>query len=272
MTLDPPALDAKALDTAAQVDELACALFGADFRRDFAAAPGVAQVVAVTPDSDRMHVIAIGADAPRSEFDFFVLNLVRAWAEVVFVGAEVLRSEPGLSYDLADAAGWAPTARALAAWRAELGIVPARRLVVLSRSGDVPLDHPVWSSVTAGEIHTGPAGRERLGSAARDAGLELWASESPGLPGSIAHLQGRGVARLSVEAGPGAAAALYADGVSPDSLLRSVYDGPLVPAALGPRFAAMDALAAEFERRAQTRPHPDAHWRFEWWTRRASSG
>ncbi len=267
MTPDP-----KHLTTAADVDVLVRAMFGASFDARFTRAAGLAQVVAVTPvAASGMHVLAIGPDAPKSSLDFFVLNLVRAWAEVILVGAEVLRSEPALSYDLSRAEGWGDTAGALAAWRGARGITAARRLVVLSRSGDVPLDHPVWSSVDAGEIHTGIEGRARLASSLAGTELELWSTESPGLARSVAHLRSRGAQRLSIEAGPGASAPLYADGPQVDTLLRSVYRGPVEPAALGPRFAAMDELSPSYLRQAR-HPSDDARWHFEWWTRAPGPG
>lgn len=263
----------KSLRSAADVKRGLRVLFGPEFASEFADSSGLTQVVAVTRASgSRTHVLRIGPQAPRSDVDWFVLNSVRAWAEVIFVGAQVLRSEPGLSYDLSSVAGWSGMAGALEAWRAALGVTRTRTLVVLSRSGDVPVEHPVWNSVTHAEIHTGPQGYARLEADAARAGVELWSTDAPSLSKSIAHLRSKGAARLSVEAGPGASGPLYADATEVDTVMRSVYRGSLDPAAVGPRFEAMDDLDQRYRRRCVYAESDEDAWRFEWWTRRSDAG
>src|SRR5687767_11723825 len=60
----------------------------------------------------RLHVLAIGPRAPKSETVFFVLQLCRARADVVLTTARILRVEPELSLTFVG-----PWAEALASYR-----------------------------------------------------------------------------------------------------------------------------------------------------------
>lgn len=248
-------------------------------------AADVAQTVAVTPVDGIDHVLAINAHAPRSDLDYFVLSFMRARVDAVVVSAEVLRREPHLRYGLQGRAGWSDVATALQDWRrrrVEAGDATQRgmagpRLVVLTRSGDVPLDHGVWSSVPRAEIHTGPGGAETLRDAARQRGIQVCDDPEPGVFRSLDRLLATGARGVAVEAGPRASAPLYDAETRLGTVLRSVYEpkqGDSVDdRAVGPRWLGPGALEIGFERRGPTSPvrFAEPGWRFEWWTRRARS-
>lgn len=217
---------------------------------DWTRAAGCLHVAAI--DASSGDVIAIGPAAPRSPTDRFVLGFARARADVILTTGSILRSEPDLvhrySEDAEEQAGWA-------AWRRDvLGRAESPRLLVLSASGRFPLDHPaltsargwIWTTeVGAAHLEGAPSGLEIVTapatlsdpvSAAVDFALSEQASAS-GTPDRVT---------VSVEAGPTAAARLYAprdeavdaQSAGVDELLLSCFEGTLSEAARGPSFVA----------------------------------
>ena len=73
---------------------------------------GVLHVVATWFDGESHRVIRITPRSPKSETDFFVLNLARARADAIITTGRILRDEPELEYALPSA--WAGS---LIAWR-----------------------------------------------------------------------------------------------------------------------------------------------------------
>ena len=77
-----------------------------------------------------------------SEPDRFVMALLRTLADVVVVGAGTFRAAPRHEWT---PRGIAPRwAGDCAAWRAQLGLPSEPAIVVVSASGDLPSDHPVF--------------------------------------------------------------------------------------------------------------------------------
>lgn len=199
-------------------------------------ARGVVHItVTVQPAADRdgpRHVLAVGPHAPPSEHDFFALSATRARVDAILTSAGNVRSEPGLRHDPPPA--WAD---ALGDYRATLGKTALPTLAILSGTGELPLDHGMWSDGTPKLILTAAASlatvSARLGERAEVVALaELSAAAA------IALLEARGHALVSLEAGPSTLAPLYAPG-SPkgvDELLLHTYEAALSdPLALGPR-------------------------------------
>jgi riboflavin biosynthesis pyrimidine reductase len=155
--------------------------------------------------SGRLSALRIGpASTPKSESDFFVVNAERAHADAVLTSAENLRREPALSHALSGL--WA---EALARYRREvLHKSAALTCAILTRSGDLPDPHPVWSDGTTKLIFApeaaAPALRARFAARATVVGLE-------GLDAvSAAHwLRAHGAATVGVEAGPRSLQSLY---------------------------------------------------------------
>ena len=250
---------------------------------DWSRQAGVLQVVAIAA-SPRV-VIALGPAAPTSGTDRFVLGVARARADLVLTSGAILRAEPRLVHRFSDD----PTEDdALQRWRRErLGRDRPPALGVLSRSGQIPADHPAFRFAQAGFVWTGRSGRARLGGRVgalavidsvgdRSAGAGGRSAESLG--GAIAYAQSSGAATVLVEAGPTLARALYsgprrADGAgealaeppgSLDELLLSRFEGTLDPSAVGPAFVSDAAVQVRFpdppsERRME---EPSGSWRF----------
>jgi riboflavin biosynthesis pyrimidine reductase len=95
------------------------------------------------------------------EPDRFVMGLLRALADVIVVGAGTLRGSSGH--------GWTAervhpeSAAAFAAWRAEMGLAQHPTTVVVTGSGDVPLEHSGLNDPAIPVvIATTPPGAKRL--------------------------------------------------------------------------------------------------------------
>ncbi len=263
------------------------ALYG---RVDWRAAVGVLHVAAIHAESER--VIALGPAAPRSPLDRLVLGLARARADVIVTTGAILRAEPALVHRYADDDA---DEAAFRAWRADtLGRFEPPRLVVMSQSGDIPLDHPalvegrpafVWTSADGRAQLADRAVRQRASDRARrvDLATELpsIAAAGPsqtGLGGAIARVRARIEAEtISVEAGPSASAALYVErlGASAgvDELLLSRFEGALAPSAIGPAFVSSDARRRVFGAPVSgvRIEEPSGPWRFERYRARSVS-
>jgi riboflavin biosynthesis pyrimidine reductase len=95
------------------------------------------------------------------EPDRFVMGLLRAMADVVVVGAGTLRASGGH--------GWTAehvhpaSATAFAEWRASMGLVARPTTVIVTGSGDIPVDHRALTDPAIPVvIATTPAGAARL--------------------------------------------------------------------------------------------------------------
>jgi riboflavin biosynthesis pyrimidine reductase len=181
---------------------------------------GLVHVVYAARDPQgRLCPLRIGPALPRSETDFFVLGLCRARADALLTTAENVRSEPELSHRLAGR--WAA---ALAAYRQQLGKTEAPRCAILTRSGELPREHPVWSDGTPKVLLTGgervEALSQRWGERAQVVGLA-----SPSARSACAWLLASGAGLVSVEAGPATAGALYDDPPLVDELFLTLWQG-----------------------------------------------
>ena len=243
-----------------EVERLVATLYG----RGTLLQAGVVHVTSAVRGADgRMHVIKIGEQAPRSATDFFVLNLCRARADVILTTAAVLRAEPALSHALQGA-----HARGLAGYRREvLRKASAPACAILTRSGDLPLDHPVWSDGTAKLVLTADSEcarlRAALGTRAQVVGFDALDARL-----ACGHLRAEGYGLVSVEAGPSATAVLYAAPSLVDELLLSTYEGPLAEASVGPALPDDGALLGGRVRTASTRCDEESSaWTFARWSR-----
>lgn len=218
-------------------------------------------VHAARGEAGRLHALRIDAQTPRSETDFFVLSLCRARADAVLTSAENLRREPKLSHALSGP--WAPVLHAYR--REELG-KGALACAILTRTGDVPLDHPVWDDGTHKLLLAPPALvsglRGRIGRRA-----EVVAFDDADAADACALLHARGLALISVEAGPHSAAALYARHAV-DELWLTVFqrgtEAPALAGALPPDavlFAGLSLVGAS------ERSEHGLGFRFELWRR-----
>jgi riboflavin biosynthesis pyrimidine reductase len=223
---------------------------------------GVVHVTsAVRTAGGPLRVIAIGAGAPRSATDFFVLNLCRARCDGLLTTAAILRSEPGVVHTLQG-----PWAAALSAYRREvLGKHAPPVCAIMTRSAELPLEHPVWRDGTDKLLLTTPeaaAGlRASLGSRAEVvpvAGLDARRA--------LDALRARGLELISVEAGPSTTGSLYEPPSAVDELLLSLYDGAGEAIQLGGALSP-DLLRERVATADTKREEESGSWRFQRWLR-----
>jgi riboflavin biosynthesis pyrimidine reductase len=220
-------------------------------------------VHAVRAADGRLHALRIDEHAPKSETDWFALSVCRARADAVLTSAENLRREPQLSHQLSG-----PWAATLTRYRAEqLGKPAALTCAILTRTGDLPLEHPVWSDGTRKLVLCAPEAapllRARLGARA-----EVMAAPQLNAARACRLLQGRGLALVSVEAGPRTASTLYADEACVTELWLTRWESAPPNAALAGAlpedatlFAAMELLGSH------ERMEHGERFRFERWQR-----
>jgi riboflavin biosynthesis pyrimidine reductase len=223
---------------------------------------GVTQVSAVVRAPDgRLRVIDIGNDPPRSETDFFALNLARARADAILTSAENIRREPMLSHRLAGL-----HADGLEALRSVLAKSAPRLCAVLTGSGDLPREHPVWEDGTEKFVLTVPGVGQKvralLGNRAQIVELPDLTPRS-----AVAWLRQR-VETIDVEAGPRTTNALYQAPALIDELLLSRFEGvlpsPKVGGALPPDAELFEGLSCVHEVRRDEESGP---WVFQRWRR-----
>ena len=254
-------------------------------------------------------MIAIGPGAPASATDRFVLGFARARADAIVTTGAILRAERDLVHRFSDEAG---EDEAWRGWRADqVGRRESPCLLILSRSGELPLDHPALAGSPRTIVWTSQAGQARLGRAGGR--FEVRVGIGGGSRKTLAHAGGPehsgaaealsdayhwlrdelGAETVAIEAGPGATLGLYeaaggdsakfarAASSSPriarvDELLLSVYAGGAPTPVAGPGFPPKERLAAYFSGTGQpgTRvrvEEPSGAWLFERY-RRAAEG
>jgi riboflavin biosynthesis pyrimidine reductase len=220
-------------------------------------------VAAVRCAPGRFHVIKIEDGAPRSSTDRFVLDLWRAHCDALIVTGQILRSEPTLSY--------VPTGRlsaGLTGYRARvLGKTRPLRGAILTRSADLPRDHPVFRERAVIEfvVLTEPqqvrALQQTLGGAAEVVGVpELDARAA------LAFLRSEGAETIGVEAGPSVASILYSPPALVDHLMLSICDAPVAARVVGGALPEDAALFAGLTCVSEvSRLEESGTWRFQHW-------
>lgn len=207
----------EAIDVPARIE----ALWGT---RTLPADAGVVHVVSTWFDGESHRVIRITPRSPKSETDFFVLNLARARADAIITTGRILRDEPDLEYALPDA--WAD---ALTAWRGEaLGRVSPPRVVVLTSGHGIDPDHPTFHGWATPVVVTSPDAARAL---RRDlpSRVDVIGLASTGVRDVVAWCRTDGARTISIEAGPSTACALYADPAIVDELSWSQFCAPDLP-------------------------------------------
>ena len=225
---------------------------------------GVVHVTAVARAADgRLRVLKIDASSPKSESDFFVLNLCRARADAILTSAANLRAEPELVSTLLG-----PAASALARYRSEtLGKASPPVCALMTRGGELPLEHPLWNDGTPKLVLTTP--EAQAGVAARLGALaEVVALAALDARVAVAFLRARGLSLVSIEAGPSVNAALYATPGQVDELLLSICEAALPDDALGGALVDDAALFAGLSCVGESaRDELSGRWRFQRWVR-----
>jgi riboflavin biosynthesis pyrimidine reductase len=220
-------------------------------------------VHAVRAESGRLHALRIDENAPRSETDWFVLSLCRARADALLTSAENLRREPQLVHRLTG-----PWAEALGEYRLHtLAKATPLHCAILTRSGDLPHEHPVWSDGTHKLLLCPPQAEASLRARFADRAEVIAA---PGLDAAVACtlLRQRGLDLISLEAGPSSAASLYAGPIRVTELWLTLWESAPASAALAGALPE-DAVLFEGLTRlgASVRTEAGQRFRFERWKR-----
>lgn len=219
---------------------------------------------AVRRPNGRLHVLDIGShEVPRSEHDFFALNLTRARADALLTSSANLRSEPFLSHHLQGT-----HAQELAALRLALGKAEKPVVAILTASGNIPRDHGAFRDGTPKVILTTPQGAATLlHFPAELARVVVLPALSPSA--ALAWLKQRH-AHISLEAGPRTTSALYEQDASAiDELLLSLFEGPLeTQDSVGNALPEDAVLFGEKSlKHRSVREEPSGRWVFERWAR-----
>lgn len=216
---------------------------------DWRRATGVIHVAAISAPTRR--AIAIGPGAPTSANDRRVLGFARARADAIVTSGAILRAEPGLVHRYAEdpdeSASWAN-------WRRRvLGRSEPAAVVVVTRSGDVPVAHPVFAGAARVIVWTTAAGRRRLAQTGLSADWGIASADGSAADFLGAAIRGlrddRGAQTIVLETGPRSTQGLYArspatpSGARVDELLLSVHCGVDCPTVPGPPFAESDGIA-----------------------------
>ena len=229
---------------------------------DPALVDGVVQPTAtwLAQDGTRFALKILDA-TPRSENDFFLLNLARARSEAILTTGAILREEPGVTHALS---GPGNLPEALADWRrSSLGLKELPLLVVLSSGRGLDPEHPAFRAPVRPVLFVPEEAADEL--ARRFRGLaEIAAAPTTGSREAVAWLLSQGANRISVEAGPSSARALYEAPGMIDELWRSTYlEHELLGDVIGPRVEVPGEGSVAETTGGRVVREPSGDWRFE---------
>jgi riboflavin biosynthesis pyrimidine reductase len=184
----------------------------------------------------------------KNEADRFVMGLLRACASAVILGAATLRDTP--NHHWTAGAIYPELEGEFASLRQRLGLAPQPRLVVLTSSGEIDVNHP---AVRGGATFlAGAAGAERL----RDllpgsSDVHAFEGDSVPLAEAIRWLREQGHTRILSEAGPHMMGQLLRDNLVGDIFLTV---SPVLAGRGGPgRLGLVEGAALLPERRLEAR-------------------
>jgi riboflavin biosynthesis pyrimidine reductase len=136
----------------------------------------------------------------RNKADRFLMGLLRACADAVLLGAGTLRATPGHQWTAEHI--YPDLAASFAELRASLGRRPRPRLVLVTSSGDLPVDHP--AVVAGATIVTTATGARALAGTLPDSCdvVEVGESGHVDLERTLAEMRSRGYDVILSEGGP----------------------------------------------------------------------
>ena len=169
------------------------------------------------------HVLRIGAKTPRSRHDTFVLALARARAEAILTTGKILREEPALTHGLL---GPPALRAALAAWRRErLVLALDPWLLVLSSGRGLDPRHPAFHAPLRPVLFVPAAAATGLRERFAESDVRVASVPAPDVRLALDHLRRLGARRITIEAGPTTARALYEEPARVDELWLTTYEG-----------------------------------------------
>ena len=208
------------LTDVASVDRAARALFGSPLDTR----PAVSHSFAAWREAQDapLTTIKINEYGPKSELDWLALHIARARADGIIITGKILRDEPSLSYSLRADPRWGD---ALLSWRERRwALFEPPWLLILTESGDIDFEHPVFHGWVRPMIFTTDRTATRKLAAAP---CPVVSDRAPDIRRAIEHLQlSRDCECISIEAGPTTARNLYERPMVVKELLLSVYLEP----------------------------------------------
>jgi riboflavin biosynthesis pyrimidine reductase len=138
--------------------------------------------------------------AGHNDADRFLMGVLRALADVVLIGAGVLRASPKGTWQAEHI--YPPAAEAYATLRARLGLPPAPEIAILCGWGHIDPDHPVLRGRAL--VLTSERGATRLAGRLPDSSVVVSLGRPLRFTGDaiIGALRARGHRRILSEAGP----------------------------------------------------------------------
>jgi riboflavin biosynthesis pyrimidine reductase len=232
---------------------------------DPARAGRVLHVASVWRDASGVaRVLRIGPATPRSRHDVFLLSLARARAEAIVSTGRILSEEPALTHGLR---GPPELRAALAAWRRErLVLAHDPWLLVLSSGRSLDPLHPAFHARLRPLLFVPSAAAAGLRERFADTDVRVVSVPRPSARLALDHLRRLGARRITIEAGPSTARALYDDPARIDELWLATYAGPAPPPELvGEPFAEEARLRAVLPEASEpvVRDEASGPWRFE---------
>ena len=184
----------------------------------------------------------------KSEADRFVMALLRACASAVLIGGGTLRDTPKHHWTAEHV--YPELAAEFAQLRDALGLQPQPRLVVLTATGEIDLNHP---AVRGGATFlTSAAGGRRIEALIPErSSIKAFPGDHVPLGEALAWLREQGNTRILSEAGPHVLGQLIAGRLVQDIFLTI---SPLLAGRKGPgRLSLVEGMALIPERRVVTR-------------------
>ena len=184
----------------------------------------------------------------KNEADRFVMALLRACASAVLVGGATLRDTPRHHWTAEHI--YPELAEDFATLRRSLGLAPQPRLVVLTSTGEIDVNHP---AVQGGATFlTSAAGGRRITELIPErSSIKAFPGDRVPLPEAIAWLREQGTTRILSEAGPHVMGQLVAGDLVRDIFLTV---SPVLAGRKGPgRLSLVEGMALIPERRVEAK-------------------
>lgn len=210
-----------------------------------------------------LRVLRIGPKTPRSSHDAFLLALARARAEAIVTTGRILREEPALTHG---PLGPPALRAALAAWRRErLVLALDPWLLVLSSGRSLDPAHPAFHAPLRPLLFVPAAAATGLRERFAETDVRVVSVPAPDVRLALDHLRRLGAKRVTIEAGPTTARALYEEPVRVDELWLATYEGERPDeGVIGEPFVDDARLAEALPAASQpvARDEPSGRWRF----------
>lgn len=191
------------------------------YGRDPADDTGVIHGAAVVRDADGLlHVLRIGPHAPKSQTDFFLLQALRARADVIVTSSANLRAEPDLHHGFQG-----PCAQGLSDYRRKrIEKLAPPELYILTQSGDLPPKHLTFGDATDKHVLVPKASAPRV-HALGLSHLTIHEVAEVSVRTAVELAHSRGHRTVSIETGPRLVAACYGSDSLVDELCLATFVG-----------------------------------------------